>query len=79
MNMVPPLGSHSLCKRLGMYTDGNVRLLVKTVTGDDIFGYLTECGDDFITLYRDPERKQLECFISAHQVVSVRLMHEEPI
>ena len=66
----------SLCRRLGMYTDGNARLLVRTTAGEEIYGYLTECGDDFITLYRDPERKQLECFIAASQVVTVRIMHD---
>jgi len=59
-----------------MYSDGAVRLLVRTTSGDDIYGYLSECGEDFITLHRDVERKQLECFIAISQVVTVRLLHE---
>ncbi|MEO7995039.1 MAG: hypothetical protein ABI743_11625 [bacterium] len=69
--------SNTLCRRLAMYTDGGVRLLIRTTSGEDIYGYLTECGDDFITLYRDPDRKFLECFICASQVVTVRLLQDK--
>ncbi|MCG3151292.1 MAG: hypothetical protein GEEBNDBF_00563 [bacterium] len=75
--MPTTLQGHALCRRLGMYTDGPVRLLVRTTANEDIFGYLSECGDDFITLHRDPDRKVLECFIAVSQIVTVRLLHEE--
>lgn len=75
-NTSQTMQARDLCRRLGMYSDGAVRLLVRTTAGEDIYGYLSECGDDFITLHRDVERKQLECFIAIAQVVTVRLMHE---
>lgn len=75
--MTTTLQGHALCRRLAMYTDGSIKLLIRTANGEEIAGYLTECGDDFITVYRDPERKHLECFIAIGQVVTVRLLHEE--